>query len=188
MRVSRARPAPPSGDRSKAVMMTVIVSLLISRSRYTHRDPTHFGNSSLPPKSPCASYGRGRRRSRPLLSRRESSHRLTLAPSGVDGLRYGRSTRLAVAGRGLRLLLPRRGGAQAPDRASRTATRPPRSSCWGVVVDMDCDEQGPAAAATTTDIKRVGLVRARDLASERHAGYDLIHQLAGGEPPEIRWP
>ena len=72
--------------------------------------------------------------------------------------------------------------------AGRTATLPPRSSCWRVVVDIDCDDQGRAAAATTTDIKRVSLVRARDLAPERPAGYDLTDQLVGGEPPEIRWP
>jgi hypothetical protein len=70
----------------------------------------------------------------------------------------------------------------------RAATLPPRSSFWLVVVDIDCDDQGRAAAATTTDIKRVSLVRARDLAPERPAGYDLTDQLVGGEPPEIPWP
>jgi len=59
---------------------------------------------------------------------------------------------------------------------------------WWVVVVMDCDEQGRAAAAVTEDIKRVSLARALDLAPERDDAYDLMDQLAGGERPENHWP
>lgn len=51
-----------------------------------------------------------------------------------------------------------------------------------------CDVQRREAAATTTDIERVSLVRALDLAPEPDGDYDLMDQLAGAEPPEIHWP
>jgi hypothetical protein len=72
-------------------------------------------------------------------------------------------------------------------RASRTATRPIRSSCWRVVVLMDRDGQGRAAAATTNDIERVSLARAVDRAPERDRGYLMDHRT-GDEPPDIHWP
>ena len=74
-----------------------------------------------------------------------------------------------------------------PLRASRTGTRPARSSCWRVVVVTHCDVQGRAAAAITKDIERVSLARPLDLASERDGGYGLMDHLAGDEPPEIHW-
>lgn len=62
-----------------------------------------------------------------------------------------------------------------------------RSSCWRVVVVVDCDVQG-AVAATTTDIERVSLARAVDRAPERDGGYDLLDHNAADGPPEIHWP
>ena len=38
------------------------------------------------------------------------------------------------------------------------------------------------------DIERVSRARALDLAPEPDDGYDLMEQLARGEPPEIHWP
>ncbi|MGH2887842.1 MAG: hypothetical protein ACRDPA_34955 [Solirubrobacteraceae bacterium] len=69
----------------------------------------------------------------------------------------------------------------------RTAWASVFAGRWVVVV-LDWDEQGRAAAAITKDIKRVSLARALDLAPERDDGYDLMDQLAGGEPPAIHWP
>lgn len=69
----------------------------------------------------------------------------------------------------------------------RTASRPTRSSCWRVVVLVDCNVQGRAAAATTKDTEQVSLARAVDRAPDRDGGYDLMDHRAGDEPPEIDW-
>jgi len=68
----------------------------------------------------------------------------------------------------------------------RTALASPFAG-WRPVVVIDCDEQGRAAVAITKDLKRVSLARALDLAPDRDHGYDLMEQLARGEPPEIQW-
>jgi hypothetical protein len=71
--------------------------------------------------------------------------------------------------------------------AGRTANRSAPSSCFAGRC-RHCDVQRRAAAATATDIERVSLVRALDLAPEPDGDYDLMDQLAGAEPPEIHWP
>ena len=58
--------------------------------------------------------------------------------------------------------------------AGRTAIRPARASCSverGIATD-------PAPEVSS-------FARALDLAGERDDGYDLMEQLARGEPPEI---
>jgi hypothetical protein len=58
-----------------------------------------------------------------------------------------------------------------------------------VVVVMDCDEQGRAAAAAiTTHLSLTGTTRIFDLAPDRDDGYDLTDRLTDAGRLEIPWP